>query len=1465
MAKIEKIYKITLEGESELLSKMNAVNKTFEETKKRFKEVKDGSKGIFINSQELQDEKDNLHQVTIELVKQQQESKRLQAETVALKNAKRALSNEELKEQQSVLKTYEAYQKLQKQYLNAKKEAQGLGAQYGVNSSQFKVAAAEAQKYYQKLISLDKAVGVYTRNVGNYPNQAARYFSESIKKNFDDMKGQMTQFAVGYLSFQGLMNVGGRIKNDVIAFDSYNNAIEAVSQKTGDLAVNQKFVIDLSDRLGTKLLETGNSFKSFYAAYTESGGGAQQARDIYESAAESAAVLKLSQDQANGVMLAFSQIASKGKVQAEELRGQIGERIPGAFGIAARAMGVTTAELDKMMANGKLASQDFLPKFARELKNTFGNGGKEVQGMQAQLGRLDNIISKIGSNKSFISAVSTTITLVTFLATAITKVPFSVWLSFVGLLTLAYWSNIQAMMAKNVQLGVWIVRMGVGNALIVTATAIERAHAIVLGIVNGAYQVLIITMNLMGISTARLRTAWISFNSLLSATPWGLIIGLIFAAGAATVAFAQKTDSATSKLKQHGQTLKDNAALLRVTSEINKQVSETISGQMSKIASLTAIINNNNLSLETRKRALDQLIAINPKYLDGLTLENFHTAQGTKILDAYKNKLMEVARAKAASALYEQKSKELFELEFSLNDKKTAKTEADKYKNNVFDSRSWGEFGKGIGGMIGLGDGDAEDQLNKTTSGISKLKQEISSLGNIVAGNKLKGINEDDTILGGGMGTGELAAASNSLKALEEEIKDLTERWKAASVGSKEYYDLQTKLKQKQAYYDSLTKDKKTKEYKGARLTGNQKDYLKDLEADKNQELAIIEKSFVDGKILEDEYIKKSLAVNQTFFTKKIAYLKGGNAEERKQVAQAELDKIKAIKDSNDKLYAFYKKQNDDELKDAEALAQRKRDVVINDIYATDQDKVAAEQTYYEESSTAQLEYNQKMIDLEIQLSKNMIEEANERSRVLQDKVDKENANRLQSRIQSLDASLKLVDRTKEELDNTTEINNAFEKRNILENKKMTLAQKNLELQKLAARLELDNINVELGSVNAKIMFMTWEITQRKLTNDELQKYNNLLKEKAVLEGNKASAEQGVRTSGGSLSSPGSGTSELSGFFTDQFKNGDGIVSMGKDKNGNDVDGSALLGEVISQSFDTATLAMNNYFDAERNRIEQSKQLAYERIELEQQQSLRYAQSKDEETAINKEAAEKKKQADKEAGERLKKIKKQELKIALATQLANIGVAAAQNPLNGITFGGAGIAMYSILAALAFAQYFSNLSSISSAQYKKGGRFKKFAKGGLLGGPSHSNGGMPVINPVTGQKVAEMEGDEGIINKKSMADNNTYTITGKPSQIASKINAIGGGVDWLGGATLSKFQSGGLFNWNRIQPPVFNAQRQQFQSMDQNTDYTSERLDRTEAMLESLAKEQYKKVVVSSKEISKQQRETEKQTEIGTL
>ncbi|MEN8882699.1 MAG: hypothetical protein ABF244_00500 [Flavobacteriaceae bacterium] len=65
------------------------------------------------------------------------------------------------------------------------------------------------------------------------------------------------------------------------------------------------------------------------------------------------------------------------------------------------------------------------------------------------------------------------------------------------------------------------------------------------------------------------------------------------------------------------------------------------------------------------------------------------------------------------------------------------------------------------------------------------------------------------------------------------------------------------------------------------------------------------------------------------------------------------------------------------------------------------------------------------------------------------------------------------------------------------------------------------------------------------------------------------------------------------------------------------------------------------------------------------------------------------------------------------------------------------------------------------------------AKGGITKGKSHKEGGIPMIVKSTGQKV-ELEGGEGVINKKNMADTKLHSFDGKEMtkcEIASEINS----------------------------------------------------------------------------------------------
>lgn len=83
-------------------------------------------------------------------------------------------------------------------------------------------------------------------------------------------------------------------------------------------------------------------------------------------------------------------------------------------------------------------------------------------------------------------------------------------------------------------------------------------------------------------------------------------------------------------------------------------------------------------------------------------------------------------------------------------------------------------------------------------------------------------------------------------------------------------------------------------------------------------------------------------------------------------------------------------------------------------------------------------------------------------------------------------------------------------------------------------------------------------------------------------------------------------------------------------------------------------------------------------------------------------------------------------------------------------------------------------------EYKDGGECgcMSYKDGGLAYGNSHDKGGMPLKVESTGQNI-EIEGGEGVINKRSMQMSKKLDFQGKkmtPCQIVSKINEMGGGV-----------------------------------------------------------------------------------------
>lgn len=159
---------------------------------------------------------------------------------------------------------------------------------------------------------------------------------------------------------------------------------------TSDMAEKKlEFVRQVSDQLGLSFLDTAEGAKKLFAAANGTP-VEREANKVFRAFSNMSAAMKLTGDETKGVFLALSQMISKGKVSAEELRQQLAERMPGAVNLFAKSIGKSTQELDKMLQKGEVTLEHFL-KFANAVDMTYSAGAEAAgHSLQAELNRIKN-------------------------------------------------------------------------------------------------------------------------------------------------------------------------------------------------------------------------------------------------------------------------------------------------------------------------------------------------------------------------------------------------------------------------------------------------------------------------------------------------------------------------------------------------------------------------------------------------------------------------------------------------------------------------------------------------------------------------------------------------------------------------------------------------------------------------------------------------------------------------------------------------------------------------------------------------------------------------------------------------------------------------------------------------------------------------------------------------------------------
>lgn len=192
----------------------------------------------------------------------------------------------------------------------------------------------------------------------------------------DRANSSLRQLIGGFVSAYALLELSQKTIEAGVKRQSAQLASTAIFG--ADTQQARMFAASFAHQIGQNYTDTMKQYSNF-AAGAQPTLGFQGTQEFYKNAAMFARIRGATDEDLKGIMVAFQQMASKGKVQAEELRGQLGDRLAGAVQLFADAIGKTPQELDKMMQDGKLLAQDVLPKVSERMAELV----KQAGGMNA--------------------------------------------------------------------------------------------------------------------------------------------------------------------------------------------------------------------------------------------------------------------------------------------------------------------------------------------------------------------------------------------------------------------------------------------------------------------------------------------------------------------------------------------------------------------------------------------------------------------------------------------------------------------------------------------------------------------------------------------------------------------------------------------------------------------------------------------------------------------------------------------------------------------------------------------------------------------------------------------------------------------------------------------------------------------------------------------------------------------------
>lgn len=199
---------------------------------------------------------------------------------------------------------------------------------------------------------------------------------DKLSKLFANSMGQITAGnlvadGVGYL-VNKVKELGAAFVTTLVETDKLRRGLNAVYKDTSTTASQMDFLRKTALASGVSMASLQTDFVRFSAATKSANLPLGVTNDLFYALTRASGALGLGGEQVSGMLNALGQMASKGNVQMEELRGQLGDRLPGALSLAAQGLGITEQQLNKLVEAGGLTFRDFAPALTKALQQMSG-------------------------------------------------------------------------------------------------------------------------------------------------------------------------------------------------------------------------------------------------------------------------------------------------------------------------------------------------------------------------------------------------------------------------------------------------------------------------------------------------------------------------------------------------------------------------------------------------------------------------------------------------------------------------------------------------------------------------------------------------------------------------------------------------------------------------------------------------------------------------------------------------------------------------------------------------------------------------------------------------------------------------------------------------------------------------------------------------------------------------------------